>query len=97
LSERLRRRIEALEAVAPQEVVLTLDDGTEYRHPGPALSFFADGMDAINKGQGLLFEAICRMRSAEGCALLWQVLQAVATSPPQRRQETGKAEKSLNR
>jgi hypothetical protein len=81
MSENIRRRIEDLEAAAPEEVVLFLRGGGQFRHPGPALRFYCEGMDQIRAGRGPLLDAIVRTVSATGCAKLWELLQAVADSP----------------
>ena len=77
----LRRRIEALESAVPQEIVLTLKNGSTFHHPGPAMDFYMEGMAQIQKGRGPLLKALLSTVSATGCAGLWEVLVVVAVGP----------------
>jgi len=80
MSNNIRRRIAKLEAALPREIVLTLDDGTTFHHPGPALRFCVEGMDQIGTGRGPIADAVCRTGRAEGCGLLWQLLSSLSDS-----------------
>ncbi|MGA6987634.1 MAG: hypothetical protein WBZ01_16380 [Terriglobales bacterium] len=61
----------------PQEIVLTLDDGTTFHHPGGFLEFGSEVSDQMRKGGGPLVEALLRTVSAEGCGRLWELMRAV--------------------
>jgi hypothetical protein len=73
----IRRRLEALEARLPQEIVLTLDDGSTFHHPGGPLEFDREVRDQMQNGGGPLVEALLRTVSAEGCGRLWELTRAV--------------------
>ena len=62
----------------PREIVLTMDDGTTFHHPGPALELCVEGLDQIRAGHGPIVEVVGRTVHAKGCGLLWQVLAALA-------------------
>jgi hypothetical protein len=62
----LRRRIETLEATLPKPVVLILDDGSTFRHPGPALKFYCEIVAQIYAGQGPLLDIVRRAVRSEG-------------------------------
>lgn len=80
MSKRIQSRIEELEAGVPKAIVLTLNDGTEYTHGGPALKFYVDAMKEIEQGKGPLRAAIRDTVKAKGCGLLHQLLQAMSHS-----------------
>ncbi len=75
----LKQRIERLEeAMLPLPVILTLSDGTCFYHPGPALSFYVEGITAIyEKRSTPLLDAVFNTVSAKGCGLIWQLLQVL--------------------
>ena len=80
----LRRRIEALETEVPEAIVLHLDNGREFRHPGPSLEFYFQGLEQIRKGRGPIAEVIDRVVDAEGCGRLWEVLKVLAHGPAEK-------------
>lgn len=82
MSGSLRSRIEALEAGLPCEIILTLENGETYRHPGPALKFFTEGMEQIRYGGGPILDAAYRTVEAKGCGALWQLLAAGSRIDP---------------
>jgi hypothetical protein len=74
----LRRRIERLEAMQPLPVILELTDGTSFHYPGPALSFWMEGItDIYEKRSTPLLDAVFNTVSATGCGLVWQLLQVL--------------------
>lgn len=77
----LRRRIEALEASTPVEIVLTLKDGSTFHHPGPSMKFYEEGLEQIRKGKGSLLKALRATVTGTGCGLLWELLVALASGP----------------
>jgi len=77
MSERLRRRIEELEAKVPTEIVLTLKNGQTFSHCGPSIKFFTDGLDQIRAGKGPIRSALKDTVKAEGCGYMHQMLQAL--------------------
>jgi hypothetical protein len=75
-------RIERLESMEPADIILKLRDGTHSHFRGPALRFYMEGMKDIEEGRSTaLTTAIMETVSAEGCGLLWQLLQALAGGP----------------
>lgn len=62
----IRRRIEELEAKMPKPVVLILDDGSMFRHPGPQLKFYSEIVAQIYAGQGPLLDIVRRAIRSEG-------------------------------
>ena len=63
----------------PAEIILKLRDGTHFHYRGPASSFYMEGMEDIRERRSTpLLTAVLETVSAEGCGLLWQVLQAMA-------------------
>src|SRR5450432_51448 len=76
----LESRVRALEAVTPSAIVLTLDDGTTITHPGPALTFYTQALEEIDRSPKAR-QKYLRVVSATGCGLLWQVLAAFAYGP----------------
>jgi hypothetical protein len=76
----IRSRIEELEAGIPKAIVLTLSDGTEYKHDGPASKFYSDALKQIDEGRGPLRAAVRDTVKAKGCGLLHQLLQAILHS-----------------
>jgi hypothetical protein len=63
----------------PADIILKLRDGTHFCYRGPALSFFMDCLEDMREGRSTaLLTAVLETVSAEGCGLLWQVLQAMA-------------------
>ncbi len=91
----IRRRLEALEARLPQEIVLTLDDGSTFHHPGGFLEFGSDVRDQMGEGGGPLVEALLRTVSAEGCGRLWELMRAVYL--PIRNEADGSHEREKGR
>lgn len=81
MSKTIDGRLRALEAVMPGEIILLLDNGSQFRHCGPPLRFYSDSIAEIRLGHGPLLDAVRRTVEAQGCGLLWQVLAAVANSP----------------
>ena len=78
----IRARIEKLETREPEDIILKLRDGTHFHYPGPALSFFSEGLDDIRENRTTpLLKAIRETVSAEGCGRIWEVLLALAYSP----------------
>jgi hypothetical protein len=78
----IRGRIERLEAMEPEDIILKLRDGTHFHYHGPALSFCVEGMEDIWENRSTpLLKAILDTVSAEGCGLIWQMLQALALCP----------------
>ena len=88
----IRGRIERLEATEPEEIVLILRDGTHFHHCGPALEFCMEAMEDFRENRSTpLAQAVLDTVAAEGCALLWQLLQIMAhgfkaysDTPPQQ-------------
>jgi hypothetical protein len=77
MSQSILYRIAVLEASLPEEIILTLDDGNFYHHPGPALRFYSEGLEQIRENRGPLLEAVRRTVNATGCGLIWQLLDAL--------------------
>jgi len=77
----LRRRIEALESQVPEEIVLTLKNGSTFRHPGPVMEFYEEGLKQIRKGKGPMLNALRATVSGTGCGMLWELLAALAAGP----------------
>jgi hypothetical protein len=77
----LKRRLGAAEAAIPKAIVLKLKDGREFRHPGPVLDFYMEGLEAARKGRGPFFNALRTTVSATGCGNIWQVLLIAAAGP----------------
>ena len=81
----LRGRIERLEAMQDREIILTLRDGTHFHAPGPVLNFYMEALEDIRQDRSTpLLKAVHETVSAEGCGLLWQVLQTLASGPIQK-------------
>jgi hypothetical protein len=57
--EILRRQLAQLKARVPQEIVIRLRDGTEFRHPGPVIDFVVQGLREGFYGDGPIWNA-CR-------------------------------------
>jgi hypothetical protein len=75
----IRARIERLEVMEPADIILKRRDSTHFRYRGPALSFYMDCLEDIREDRSTpLLKAVLETVSAEGCGLLWQVLQAMA-------------------
>jgi hypothetical protein len=55
----LRRQLAQLKARLPEEIVIRLRDGTEFRHPGPVIEFVVQGLREGFYGDGLIWNA-CR-------------------------------------
>ena len=70
-------RLEALERDLPRELVLLLDDGHTFHHPGPPLQFYAEAMQQI-KSNGPLFRACCRAVRASDGSRLYEIVRALA-------------------
>lgn len=66
MSETIRRRIEELEATLPKAVTLVLEDGSTFRHPGPALKFYSEVVAQVYAGQGPLLNIVRRAVRSEG-------------------------------
>lgn len=49
MSETTKSRLAAIEAKLPKPVVLILEDGSTYRHPGPPLKFYGEILKHINE------------------------------------------------
>jgi hypothetical protein len=77
----IRRRIEALEAVVPEDIILTLRNGGKFRFDGEPLDFYIAGLEAARKRKGPLYEALRKTENATGCGNLWQVLVVAAMGP----------------
>jgi hypothetical protein len=61
---------------------LTLRDGTHFHPRGQALEFYMEALEDIRENRTTpLLQAVLNTVSAEGCGLLWQVLQALAHGP----------------
>ena len=75
--ERLRRRIEQLEAGVPRAVVLTLRNEHTFSHPGPDIQFFNEGMEQIRAGKGPILAAVKDSVKAEGCGRMAELLKAL--------------------
>lgn len=73
----LKKRIQRLEANIPEDIVLYLKDGREYRHPGPPLDFFMQGMNDLARGEGALLDALKQTIRAKGCGRLHELLRAL--------------------
>jgi hypothetical protein len=78
----MRARIERLEAMEPEDVILTLRDGSHFHCGNSPLRFYVETLEDIrlNRSSAAL-TAVLQTVSAEGCGLLWQVLQAIAAGP----------------
>jgi hypothetical protein len=76
----LEARVRALEERVPDDIVLTLDDGTTIEHPGPVLTFYTQALDEISRSAKARARYL-RVVSATGCGLIWQVLAAAAYGP----------------
>lgn len=70
-------RLHELEARAPQSIVLYLEDGSQFRHPGGPFEFFAEAMKQIPREGPIVRAARCTVR-AKGCGLLWQVIASLS-------------------
>jgi len=79
----LRRRIEKLEALlADDEVVLILQDGSRFRHPGPPLRFFSEAMEDSRQNRCTpLLEAIRKTVASEAGDFIWNVVQVLDFGP----------------
>src|SRR5579872_2735591 len=74
--ESLLKDIRSLAQVAPQSIVLNLDDGSQFHYEGSALDFAAEAMR-----KGPVAKACARAVSASGCGFLWQLGAAFAAGP----------------
>jgi hypothetical protein len=55
----LRRQLAQLKARLPEKIVIRQRDGTEFRHPGPAIDFVVQGLRESFYGDGPIWTA-CR-------------------------------------
>ena len=85
----IKTRLEALEEVTPQGIVLTLDDGTQIEHPGPVLEFYEEATEQISRKRGPLYNAALHTVSATGFGKMHELLYAMAVGP-QRKHTTRK-------
>jgi hypothetical protein len=77
-----RRRIEKLEALLLEEVVLILHDGSRFRYPGPHLRLYCEALEDIRQNRCTpLLEAIRKTIASEEGDLAWQVVRALDASP----------------
>lgn len=77
----LEARVRALEEKMPDDIVLTLGDGSTVEHPGPALDFYNEASAQIERKRGPLYEAARRVVGATGFGRLHELLYAQATGP----------------
>jgi len=76
----LEARVRALEERVPEDIVLTLDDGTTIEHPGPVLTFYKQALEEIRRSPKAR-ERYARVVSATGCGRLHEMLRAFALGP----------------
>src|SRR5271166_3123235 len=70
-------RLEALERDLPKEIVLLLDDGHTFHHPGPVFKFYAEAMKQI-ESNGPLVRACCRAVQSSDGSRLHEAVRALA-------------------
>jgi hypothetical protein len=84
----IKKRLEALEESTPRGIVLTLYNGMKIAHPGPALDFYIEAMEQIDRKCGPLYDAIPYVASVTGgFGKLFEVLLAMAEGPVEARPE----------
>lgn len=81
----IKTRLEAIERMVPDAIVLKLDDGSTFEHPGPAIAFYMEGMRQIAKKRGPIYHAALHYVSATGCGRMHELLRAMALGPVKRR------------
>jgi hypothetical protein len=77
MSESIRKRIESLESKVPVPITLTLSDSSTFKHRGPSLQFFVEGLAQIRAGRGPILSAVRDSVRSEGCGHLGDMLKAL--------------------